>query len=632
MLGDHDRVAVVGANGSGKSTLLKAMAGKIELDRGTIEKSRGVRTGYLPQEQITHAGNTVEEEARTALKPVLDLETRFKDVQKKLREKELSTDEAEDLSRVMCELMDEFQLRGGYEIDSKVGRVLNGLGFSDDDMKRPVEEFSGGWQMRIALAKILLQEPQALLLDEPTNHLDIEARNWLEEFLRDYPHSCLIVSHDRYFIDVTVEKMVEVENGGLIEYRGNYSNFLTEKKKRVKLAKIAYEKQQEEIQKIYGFINKYRADKKRAQQVQSRMRKLDKMEKIEPPYEPEPVHFQFPKSPRGPLELVRLEGADKSYGDNRVLEGVDIAFHRGEKVAVVGVNGAGKSTLLKILSGKLRPDNGKRVIGEGTELAYFGQDAGLGLEPDDTVLECIGRNAPLDMHPRLRNLLGAFLFSGEDVDKKVKVLSGGEKSRLSLAKLLLRPSNLLLMDEPTNHLDLAAKEVLMEAFKSYTGALVFVAHDRYFMEELPDRVLEVSDGKATSYPGDYSDYLHAKAREEEEPVGKPTPTPAKKPEPDISDEKKLEKHERIKQRKQEKAKKRKQQKLKKELSALEEEIAGKEDEIKGLEDEMAKPGVGADYMKLIDVTKERDGKKKELDRLYARWEELEHECQEMGEE
>jgi len=496
MLGENDRASLVGENGSGKTTLLKIMAGLQDFDRGKLETSRGIKIGYLPQSDIALHGRSLWDEVSQAMGPVLALDRERKEIEARLDNPALTETERDGLIHRLAEVMDRFGIEDGYEIEAKVGRVLAGLGFADHERDRPVESFSGGWQMRIALAKILLQAPDVLLLDEPTNHLDLEARNWLEEFLKEYQHSFLIVSHDRYFLDVTVDRIVEIDRGVLTDYRGGYSSYLVEKQKRVRLATAAYEKQQEEIQRLTGFINKYRADKKRTGQVHSRMKRLDKIKLIEAPSDTKPPYFKFPDPPRGPLELIRLEGVKKSYGDKKALDGVDLTLIRGEKVAVVGINGAGKSTLLSIIADRNKLDSGEWEEGEGVLAAYFGQDAGDDLEPADTVLAAIEKGAPIDVYSRLRSLLGAFLFSGDDVDKKVSVLSGGEKSRLALARLLLRPANLLILDEPTNHLDLRAKEVLMAAFQDYAGTLIFVAHDRYFLEDLPDRVIEVNDGKA----------------------------------------------------------------------------------------------------------------------------------------
>lgn len=623
MLGDQDRVGLVGENGSGKSTLLKVMAREIQPERGAVEIARGQEIGYLPQSGIVHRGATLEQEMRKALKSIQQLEAEYQALEQRLDKEDLSEEERTRLLYRMSELMEQFRIRGGYEQDARIGRVLKGLGFKESEWEKPVEEFSGGWQMRIALAKLLIQEPQILLLDEPTNHLDLDARNWLEEFLRDYPYSYLVVSHDRYFLDVTVEKIVEIEAGKLTTFYGNYSYYFEEKQKRVEAHQRAYEKQQEEIARIRAFIDKYKADKKRAGQTRDRMKRLERMELIEAPRVTRQIRFKFPEPPRGPHDMVVLKDIVVKYGDYIVFNGENLILTRGEKVAVVGPNGAGKSTLMAVLSGRKPIDGGVRKVGDTVKLAYFGQDAGEELDPEDTVYEAIMKDAPFDMIPSLRSLLGAFLFSGEDIEKKVKVLSGGEKSRLALAKLLLRPANLLLLDEPTNHLDLRAKEVLMNAFRDYTGTLVFVAHDRYFMEDLPDRIIEVNNHKITSYLGDYTDYLYAKEREAkyagESALFAKNHSPATDPGIEKKDNSK---EERLRRREEEKARARFEQKRKKRLLELEGMIEQMESSLKRIEEEMYSPAVATNYAKIMELTIAKKDLQQKLDSLYQEWERL----------
>jgi ATP-binding cassette, subfamily F, member 3 len=621
MLGDRDRIGLVGENGSGKSTLLKIMAGLQEVDRGKLEFSRGLRIGYLPQEGIVHSGRTLEEEGSLALAPVLEIEAERRLVERELNAPGLTPERRDVLLHQQAELMERFTLEDGYGLKAKVRRVLAGLGFGEDEFTRPVETFSGGWQMRLALAKILLAQPDVLLLDEPTNHLDLEARNWLEEFLRVTPCSYLIVSHDRWFLDTTVDRIVEVERGRLTDYRGDYTHYTVEKEKRVELAQVAYDRQQEEIARLKAFINKYKADKKRTGQVHTRMKMIDRLVPVEAPLSHRPIRFKFPPPPRGPQDLARLTGITKIYGERTVLNEVDLVLSRGEKVAAVGHNGAGKTTLLAIVAGAKKEDAGARVISDNVYLAYFGQDAGGDLDPSLTVMQSIEDGAPFDMYPRLRSLLGAFLFSGEDVDKKVSVLSGGEKSRLALAKLLLKPANLLILDEPTNHLDLRAKEVLMTAFQDYAGTLVYVAHDRYFLEGLPDRVLEVAGGKAASYHGDYSDYLHAKEREalgigpETQPHHSAPIEPAA-PAADFA------KDDRIKRREDEKERRKIRQKKVNRIKKVEEEIAAHEARHNCINDDMCDSRTASDYKKLIGLEIEKKELAGKIERLMEEWERL----------
>jgi ATP-binding cassette subfamily F protein 3 len=466
-----------------------------------------------------------------------------------------------------------------------------------------------------------------LLLDEPTNHLDLEARNWLEEFLREYPYSFLIVSHDRYFLDVTIKKIVEVEAGKLTAYHGSYSYYFEEKQKRVEAHERAYEKQQEEIERTKAFIAKYKADKKRAGQTRDRVKRLGRMELIEAPRYTKPIRFKFPEPPRGPHDMLTLKDLVARYGDYTVFDGVGLMLCRGEKVAMVGPNGAGKSTLMQILSGKKPVDGGTLKVGDTVKLAYFGQDAGDDLNPEDTVYEAMMKTAPFDMIPSLRGLLGAFLFSGEDIEKKVKVLSGGEKSRLALAKLLLKPANLLLLDEPTNHLDLRAKEVLMNAFRDFTGTLVFVAHDRYFMEDLPDRILEVNNHKITSYLGDYTDYLYAKDGEARFAAGNAASSAAPAAVAQKAEKADQPKDDRMRQREEDKARSRLASKRKKRLEELEPLIEQAESSLKKIEEEMFSPAVGTNYGKIMELTIAKKDLQQKREALYQEWDKIQVEIE-----
>ena len=388
--------------------------------------------------------------------------------------------------------------------------VLKGLGFSLADQQRKTEEFSGGWQMRIALAKLLLARPNLLLMDEPTNHLDLPARNWLEEYLADYPGSVVLVSHDRYFLDATVKRITEVGLKTLTDYHGNYSHYVTEHTARMERLREAHRRQSEEIEKAEVFINRFRYTATKAKQVQSRIKLLDKVERIEIPPERKKIRFKFPESPRPGRVVLELKGARKAYGDNVVLRHLDLMVERGDRIALVGPNGAGKSTLMRILAGVDRPDEGVRLLGHKVVPDYFAQDQAMVLNSARTVLEEMSSASSVSMAPMIRTILGGFLFEADDVYKKVAVLSGGERNRLALAKMLLTASNVLLLDEPTNHLDLDSKEVLLDALDAYGGTLVFVSHDRYFVDKLATKVIEVGDGEAPLYPGGYEDFVYWK--------------------------------------------------------------------------------------------------------------------------
>ncbi|HXY40624.1 MAG TPA: ABC-F family ATP-binding cassette domain-containing protein, partial [Vicinamibacteria bacterium] len=420
----------------------------------------------------------------------------------------------EKLLERYAEVTERFKQLGGYEIDARVAEVLKGLGVSPADRGRHTEEFSGGWQMRIALAKLLLARPNLLLMDEPTNHLDLPARNWLEEYLADYPGSVVLVSHDRYFLDATVKRITEVGLRTLTDYHGNYSYYLREHTARMERLREAHRRQSEEIERAEVFINRFRYQATKAKQVQSRIKMLDKVERIEIPPERKKIHFQFPEAKRPGRVVLELKTVRRVYGDNVVLRQLDLMVERGDRIALVGPNGAGKSTLMRILAGVDRPDDGLRLEGHNVVLDYFAQNQAEVLNPARQVVQEMSSASSLNMAPMIRTILGGFLFEGDDVFKKVAVLSGGERNRLALAKMLLTASNVLLLDEPTNHLDLDSKEILLEALEAYGGTLVFVSHDRYFVDKLATKVIEVGGGEAPLYPGGYEDFLYWKKQKE----------------------------------------------------------------------------------------------------------------------
>ncbi len=430
-------------------------------------------------------------------------------------------------------MTDRFREHGGYEIEARVAAVLKGLGFSLKDQERKTEEFSGGWQMRIALAKLLLARPNLLLMDEPTNHLDLPARNWLEEYLGDYPGAVVLVSHDRFFLDATIKRITEVGLKTLTDYHGNYSHYVVEHEARMERLKAAWRRQTDEIAKAEVFINRFRYTATKAKQVQSRIKLLDKVERIEIPAERKKIKFRFPEAPRPGRIVLETRGIRRAYGENVVLGKVDLMIERGDHIALVGPNGAGKTTLMQILAGVDRPDDGVRVEGHNVVLDYFAQDQASELNATRTVYEEMSSASPLSMIPMIRTVLGGFLFEGDDVYKKVSVLSGGERNRLALGKMLLRPSNVLLLDEPTNHLDLDSKEVLLDALAAYAGTLIFVSHDRYFVDRLASKVIEVGEGVAPLYPGGYEDFLYSKRKlEAGEDASLPATPPSRRAEED----------------------------------------------------------------------------------------------------
>ncbi|HLK12560.1 MAG TPA: ABC-F family ATP-binding cassette domain-containing protein [Candidatus Binatia bacterium] len=507
------RVGLAGPNGAGKSTLLRLIAGEIEPDRGAVTMPRGTRVGYLPQHILGGAGTTVRAHALSAFAELHALEARRADLEHQLATVDPASDAYQAVMERYVAVCEEWDHRGRYDTDAAAEVVLRGLGFDEADLARDLGALSGGWQMRAHLARLLLERPDVLLLDEPTNYLDLEARNWLEEFLVGYAGTVILVAHDRYFLDVAVERTAEVLNGRVTDYPMPYSRYLEERETRLELARAAYAQQQEEIERIEAFISRFRYQASKAALVQSRIKQLERIERLPPPDGHErTLKIRLPEAARSGRTVVELRGARKRYGEVAVYDGVDVLVERGQRVALVGPNGAGKTTLLKLLAGVLPLDGGGRKVGQNVQLAYFAQDHGEMLDTERTVLDEVMRAATVETAPHVRPLLGAFLFSGDAVEKRVGVLSGGERSRLALAKLLLHPANCLLLDEPTNHLDLTAKEVLLEALLAYQGTIVIVAHDRYILDRLPTQVIEVGAGRAERYLGNYEDWVRAKAR------------------------------------------------------------------------------------------------------------------------
>jgi ATP-binding cassette subfamily F protein 3 len=502
-------------------------------------------------------------------------------------------------------------------MQADIGRVLKGLGFAEDDWTRPCEHFSGGWQMRIALAKLLLQKPNLLLLDEPTNHLDLPARDWLEGYLAAYPHAVILVSHDRFFLDQVVTRIVEIWHAKLTDYPGNYSRYLMAREERVSALREAKARQDEEIARTEAFINKFRFNANKAALVQSRVKQLEKVERIQLPPERKKIGFSFPAPPKGGKLSVRLEQVSHGYGDLAVLEDVSLAVERGERIALVGANGAGKSTMMRLLAGVEEPREGVREEGHNMVMAYFAQDQARTLDPQLSVLEQITRAAPFDMVPQVRNLLGAFLFHGDDVHKRVSVLSGGERNRLALAILLLRPANLLLLDEPTNHLDIASKEVLLQALKGYKGTLVFVSHDRYFVDALANRVVEVAARRATSYLGNYEDFLQYKSGE-----GDLSHSTLRVEKIQTEESTQNGKTGRLVSHAERKAARREEKKRQKELAGVESRIEALETEIAELTVKMQDPAMAIDHARLGKLIDQHAELQAELDGCMETWEAL----------
>jgi ATP-binding cassette, subfamily F, member 3 len=648
-ISDGERVGLCGINGSGKTTLLKIFAGLDEPDSGNVVKPSGVTVGYLPQDGLAHTGRTLYEEAMLAFEPLLAVKAEMHSLEDRLGHPDIPDAEHEAMLARYSDLQDHFRVHDGYSMDLKLATVLSGLGFEQADFERPTETFSGGWQMRIALAKLLLARPSLLLLDEPTNHLDLEARNWLEEYLHDYPHAVILVSHDRYFLDTVVTRIAEVYLRQLNDYVGNYSHFLEESQAKLGRVREAKRLQDEEIERMKMFIGRFRYQATKAAQVQSRIKMLEKIVPIEVPPERKRVHFTFPTAVKSGRMVFELKHARKAYGDKVVFRSADLHIERGDRIAIVGPNGTGKSTLMRMLSGVEAPDAGGRHEGHQVVVQYFAQDEAAKLDPDLTVYDTLGAGSPMQMVPAIRNILGGFLFSGDDVYKRVGVLSGGERTRLAVARMLLRPSNTLLLDEPTNHLDLDSKDVLLEALEDYGGTLVFVSHDRYFVEKLANRIIEVGHGEAHSYPGRYEEYLWSKqSRETRGPAevrarpqpaapasragqgsqhpatkgdaqkaAQPTPAPQGKGR-ETPEEREAKRQAQIETRRRERAAKA----LKARVSELEDRIATCESAIKELEEQMSSPGFYDDRGAAQPIVDRHQALMWEVGDLMHQWEQL----------
>jgi ATP-binding cassette subfamily F protein 3 len=507
-IGTRDRIGLVGKNGAGKSTMLKILSGNVVSDEGNVIKSNDYTIGFLTQDLQATLGKTVLEEAMTSFDVLLEIEKEIDHLNNELMIRtDYESDEYANILDRHAHLHERFNFLGGASVEGTVQRILIGLGFEEKDLYRLVDEFSGGWQMRVELAKILLKNPDCLLLDEPTNHLDIESVQWLELFLKNYEGALVLISHDKAFLDIATNRTIEITNGGIEDYNCSYSKYLVERIQRRDLVKQAYANQQKEIAKTEEFIERFRSKANLASRVQSRIKMLDKIDRIELEEEDNSaINFRFPPAPRSGLMVIESADLQKSYGSKHVLKGIDFSIERGRKMAFVGKNGEGKTTCAKILAG-VEPYEGTVTIGHNVSIGYFAQQQAETLDGNRTVFETVDDVATGEMRTKIRALLGAFLFSGDDVYKKVKVLSGGEKSRLAMAILLLQPSNLLILDEPTNHLDMRSKDVLKQAIKSYEGTLIVVSHDREFLEGLTDQVAEFKLGKVRVYEGDIYEYL-----------------------------------------------------------------------------------------------------------------------------
>ena len=623
---DGRRVGLLGVNGAGKSTLLKIMAGVDECDDGVVSRAKYFTVAYLPQESSALvSGRTLYEEAESAFAELLELQQEADRIHDELANGDPQTEKFAQLLERQGEIQHRLEGSGIYTMRARIEKILLGLGFHQDDMDRPASSFSGGWIMRLMLAKMLLAAPSLLLLDEPTNHLDLTSLTWVEDFLRSYDGAMVIISHDRTFLDKVTTTTWELSLGKLSVYKGNYSYYEKEKVERKTIEKAAYDNQQAQIKQSMQFIQRFRAKSTKAKQVQSRVKQLEKMELLELGESDRQIRFSFPPAPASGRDVLTVEHLCKEFDGKEVFKDVNFQFQRGDKVAVVGVNGAGKSTLVKIISGAISADSGKVKLGHNVQLSYFGQHQAQELSPSLTALETLSLSVKDMPITRIRSLLGTFLFRGEEVDKKVSVLSGGEKSRLALARMIASPANCMLLDEPTNHLDITSQEVLQEAMSQYDGFILVVSHNRYFLDSFVNKVVEVKDGQVEVYEGNIGDYLlKLEAAESIRESGQKQKAKPKSSDNLIKPDQKTSQLSRKERRKQEAKERQERNKKvgpwKRKADEAEKKVEKLEDLKIDLEAQMADPELYQDQEAWVSTSAEYDDCARRLERWYEKWE------------
>ena len=618
MIREKDRIGLVGKNGAGKTTLIKLLCGLEQPSKGDVIMSDDVTIGYLPQEKNVNSTKTVLDEAMTAFEEYYEIERRLAKLQDELSNREdYESDSYQRLCEKMSHLNERLAIMGGHSIEGEAEQILIGLGFEHDDMQRPMNEFSNGWQMRVELAKILLRKPKLLLLDEPTNHLDIESIQWLESFLKNYYGAIFMVSHDRAFLDRITIRTIEISCGKIYDYKCSYSEFIERREERIDIQKAAFDNQQKEIKEIEAFIERFRYKATKAKQVQSRVKQLEKMDVVQiDDQDKSAIHFKFPPAPHSGKVTLELNNVSKSYGEKQILNNINLLIPRGEKIAFVGRNGEGKSTLSKIIAGVLDYE-GEVKLGHEVKIGYYAQNQQDMLDPEKTVFETLDDVATGDMRVKVKSLLGAFLFGGEAIDKKVKVLSGGEKARLSLAKMLLFPTNLLILDEPTNHLDMLSKDILKSALIQFDGTLIIVSHDRDFLQGLTNKVYEFRKPHIKEYIGDIYDFLEEKKLKELDDLNKKQksqPVESKVSQGKIDYELK-------------KQNDRETKRIEREIKKLEEQIESLENEIAEMDKIMSSPSDFPD-VNIDNAWYDSYGKKKDqLQNLMNQWEDKQMELE-----